>query len=82
MEKFKVVASEHGRSANKEIEMLMKQAAEDYEQNNGLIDVSALQGIRIILRKKSFGDNKWDFCRKYEEFCTVFSKFNIFLIFF
>ena len=37
MEKFKVIASNNGRSVNKEIEMLMKQAIADYEQKNGAI---------------------------------------------
>ena len=40
MEKFKVIASNHGRSVNKEIEMLMKQVVADYEKINGLIEVS------------------------------------------
>ena len=39
MEKFKVIASDNGRSVNKEIEMLMKQAIADYEQKNGAIPV-------------------------------------------
>ena len=42
MEKFKVIAYENGRSVNKEIEMLMKQAVASYEQNNGQIEVPAL----------------------------------------
>lgn len=42
MEKFKVVASNNGRSVNKEIEMLMKQVIADYERNNGLIEIPAL----------------------------------------
>ena len=42
MEKFKVIASNHGRSVNKEIEMLMKQVVADYEKINGLIEVSVL----------------------------------------
>ena len=42
MEKFKVIAYENGRSVNKEIEMLMKQAIADYEQNNGQIEVPTL----------------------------------------
>ena len=40
MEKFKVVASNHGRSVNKEIEMLMKQAVADYEREHGRMEVS------------------------------------------
>lgn len=39
MEKFKVIASNHGRSVNKEIEMLMKQAVADYEREHGLMEV-------------------------------------------
>ncbi len=42
MEKFKVIAYENGRSVNKEIEMLMKQAIAAYEQNNGQIEVPTL----------------------------------------
>ena len=42
MEKFKVIAYNNGRSVNKEIEMLMKQAITDYEQNNGLIEIPPL----------------------------------------
>ena len=32
MEKFKEVAAEHGRSVNKEIEVLIKQAIAQYER--------------------------------------------------
>lgn len=42
MEKFKVIASNNGRSVNKEIEMLMKQAVADYERNNGSIEIPIL----------------------------------------
>lgn len=38
MDKFKVVASANGRSVNKEIEMLMKQAVAEYEGANGAIE--------------------------------------------
>lgn len=41
MEKFKVVASNHGRSVNKEIELLMKQAVADYERDCGRIEMVA-----------------------------------------
>lgn len=37
LEKFKVVAAENGRSVNKEIEMLIKQAVASYERENGEI---------------------------------------------
>ena len=37
MEKFKHVAAENGRSVNKEVEMLMKQAVQDYERLHGPI---------------------------------------------
>lgn len=37
MEKFKVVAADNGRSVNKEIEMLIRDAVHDYEARNGLI---------------------------------------------
>ena len=39
MAKFKIVAAEDGRSVNKEIEMLIKQAVQSYEKENGPIDV-------------------------------------------
>ena len=39
MTKFKVVATEHGRSMNKEIVMLIKQAVQTYEKENGLIEI-------------------------------------------
>lgn len=41
MEKFKVVASNHGWSVNKEIELLMKQAVADYERDSGRIEMPA-----------------------------------------
>ena len=40
MEKFKVLSESNGRSVNKEIEMLMKQAVSKYEQENGEIKTS------------------------------------------
>lgn len=39
MEKFKVVASENGRSVNKEIEFLIKKAIKEFEDENGQIIV-------------------------------------------
>ncbi len=39
MDKFKVVASENGRSVNKEIEMLIKAAVAAYETEHGPITV-------------------------------------------
>lgn len=39
MAKFKVVASADGRSVNKQIEALIKQAVQDYESVNGIIPV-------------------------------------------
>ena len=39
MAKFKIVATEHGRSMNKEIVMLIKQAVQAYEKENGLIEI-------------------------------------------
>jgi len=42
MEKFKVIASNNGRSVNKEIEMVMKRVIADYERENGLIEIPAL----------------------------------------
>ena len=40
MEKFKVLASENGRSVNKEIEVLMKTAVSNYERENGSIEIN------------------------------------------
>ena len=40
MAKFKVLSAANGRSVNKEIEVLMKQAILSYEKENGTIDVS------------------------------------------
>lgn len=42
MEKFKVISENNGRSVNKEIEMLMKQAIRKYEQEHGSIEVPSL----------------------------------------
>lgn len=39
MEKIRVVAQEHGRSVNKEIEGLIKTAVKQYEAENGSISV-------------------------------------------
>lgn len=39
MEKFKIIASENGRSVNKEIENLIKISVKEYEQNHGLIEL-------------------------------------------
>lgn len=44
MEKFKVIAANHGRSVNKEIEMLMKQAVADYEKEHGSIEIRNVNG--------------------------------------
>ena len=40
MEKIKIIASENGRSVNKEIESLMKAAVKRYELENGIISIS------------------------------------------
>lgn len=39
MEKFKVVAADNGRSVNKEIEILVRNAVRDYEDHNGTIQL-------------------------------------------
>lgn len=39
MRKFKIVASDNGRSVNKEIETLIKSAVKQYESEHGTIDV-------------------------------------------
>lgn len=40
MSKFKVIAAENGRSVNKEIEFLMREAVRSYESRFGKITVS------------------------------------------
>lgn len=42
MKKFKVVAAENGRSVNKEIESLVKEAVRTYEAANGPIVLPTL----------------------------------------
>ena len=42
MEKFKVIASENGRSVNKEIEFMIKASIAKYEEIHGVIDVPDL----------------------------------------
>ena len=42
LEKFKVVAKENGRSVNKEIEMLVKNAVTAYEKAHGPIQLPDL----------------------------------------
>lgn len=39
MEKAKVIAKEHGRSLNKEIEVILKEAVKDYEAAYGPIQI-------------------------------------------
>lgn len=39
MNKFKVIASENGRSVNKEIEFIIKRVVSEYETKNGPINV-------------------------------------------
>lgn len=39
MDKFKAIAAEHGRSVNKEIEALMKDAIQRFESQHGEIPV-------------------------------------------
>ena len=41
MEKFKILAAGNGRSVNKEIEMLMRRAVQEYEREHGPIAVPA-----------------------------------------
>lgn len=41
MEKFRVVAADHSRSVNKEIEAMIKQAVQAYEKENGPIEIQA-----------------------------------------
>ncbi len=38
-EKFKVVARENGRSVNKELEMMIKEAVTQYETQHGMIEI-------------------------------------------
>ncbi|MED9966493.1 MAG: Arc family DNA-binding protein [Blautia sp.] len=39
LEKIKYIAEENGRSANKEIELMIKQRIKDYESSNGEISL-------------------------------------------
>ena len=39
-QKFRYIADEEGRSANKEIEQYLKQLVAEYEKKNGVIPVS------------------------------------------
>ncbi len=42
LDKIKYIAEENGRSANKEIELMIKQRIKDYESLNGEINLSDL----------------------------------------
>lgn len=42
LDKMKYIAEENGRSANKEIELMIKQRIKDYESSNGEIKLSDL----------------------------------------
>lgn len=46
MQKFKVIAAENGRSVNKEIEALIKNAVRQYESEYGTIQISTHAGAR------------------------------------
>lgn len=41
MDKFKVIAKKHGRSVNKEVEILMEQAVIQYEKEFGSISTAS-----------------------------------------
>ena len=43
MEKLRVIAAENGRSVNKEIEMLIKQAVQAFEKENGPIEIQMVE---------------------------------------
>lgn len=43
LEKIRYIAEENGRSANREIELLVKQRIKDYEDKNGIISPSDLE---------------------------------------
>ena len=40
LDKIGYIAEENGRSANKEIELMIKQRIKDYERENGAIELS------------------------------------------
>ena len=42
MQKIRYIAEENGRSANKEIELMVKQRIKEYEQKNGSINLDDL----------------------------------------
>lgn len=43
LEKAKIIAKENGRSLNKEIEFLLKNAVKEYEAENGVIKINILE---------------------------------------
>ncbi len=43
LEKAKIIAKENGRSLNKEIEFLLKNAIKEYEAKNGIIEVDIFE---------------------------------------
>lgn len=40
LDKIRFIADENGRSANKEIELMIKERIKEYESKNGTIDLS------------------------------------------
>ena len=44
LEKFKVIAKAHGRSVNKELEMMIKSSVIQYEDLHGMIEIPGLGG--------------------------------------
>lgn len=42
LQKIRYIAEENGRSANKEIELMVKQRIKEYEQKNGSINLDDL----------------------------------------
>ena len=45
LEKFKVIAKAHGRSVNKELEMMIKSSVIQYEDLHGMIEIPGLGGV-------------------------------------
>ena len=48
LEKFKVIAKAHGRSVNKELEMMIKSSVIQYEDLHGMIEIPGLGLVKTV----------------------------------
>jgi len=46
LDKIRYIAEENGRSANREIELMIKQRIKDYENKYGIIDLTTFRKIQ------------------------------------